>query len=143
MMIEEIGTVKSLSGSMAVVLVPRKSACEGCTAGACRPDEQAMEIEAENRAGAEVGQRVKVAIEPSAYMKGSLIVYGVPALALVVGAVAGKEWVSRLLPGRDPDILSAIVGFAALVFALGLIRLWSRSASGKDSARPVIEEILR
>lgn len=142
-MIEEIGTVKSIAGGMAVVLVPRKSACEGCTAGACRPDEQAMEIEAENRAGAEVGQRVKVAIAPSAYMKGSLIVYGVPALALVVGAVAGKEWVSRLLPGRDPDILSAVAGFAALVLALGLIKLWSRSASGKDSARPVIEEILR
>lgn len=143
MMIEEIGTVKSLAGGMAVVLVPRKSACEGCTAGACKPDEQAMEIEAVNRAGAQVGQRVKVAIAPSAYMKGSLIVYGVPALALVLGAVAGKEWLSSLLPGRDPDMLSAIAGFASMFLALVVVKLWSLGAGSSSAGKPVIEEIIR
>lgn len=143
MMIEEIGTVKSLSGGIAVVLVPRKSACEGCTAGTCKPEEQAMEIEALNRAGAQVGQRVKVAITPSTYMKGSLIVYGVPAVALVLGAVVGKEWGGGLFPGRDPDILSAVVGFGAMFLALGAVKLWSLGAARQTAIKPVIEEIIR
>jgi len=143
MVIEEIGTVRSIAGDTAVVAVPRKSACEGCPAGACKQDQQSMEIEAVNQAGAEVGQKVRVAIRPYTYMKGSMIVYGIPAVALVLGAVAGKEWLSRLLPGRDPDVLSAVAGFAALIMAFVLIKLWSHLASGKAEARPVIEEILR
>src|SRR5512135_3614856 len=112
-MIEEIGTVKSVDGLLARVNVAKKGACEGCTAGICKPEDQGMEIEALNRAGAGVGQRVRVSIQSVAYVKGSLIVYGVPALSLVIGAVVGKEFVSRFFAGADPDMLSAVVGFGA------------------------------
>ncbi len=141
-MIEEIGTVKSLEGDMAVVLVPKKSACDGCTAGACKPENQTMEIEALNWVGAQVGQRVKVAVKPLTFVKGSLVVYGVPALALVIGAVVGKEWMSRLFTTADPDILSAVCGFSALIVALAGVKIWAQAASGNTSSKPVIEEIV-
>ncbi|MDA8078191.1 MAG: SoxR reducing system RseC family protein [Nitrospiraceae bacterium] len=141
-MIEEIGTVKSLEGDMAVVLIPRKSACEGCAAGVCKPESQTMEIEALNRVGAQVGQRVKVAVKPFTFVKGSIVVYGAPALALVIGAIIGKEWVSRLFTAADPDILSAICGFGALVVAFAGVKLWAQAASGKTASKPVIEEIV-
>ena len=106
-MIEEIGIVTSTEGRTAHVNVPKKSTCEGCTAGTCTTGEQSMEIIAFNKAGAETGQKVKVLIHSSAYMKGAIIVYGIPALALVAGAVFGKEFMPALFIGTDPDILSA------------------------------------
>jgi sigma-E factor negative regulatory protein RseC len=141
-MIEEIGTVRSTSGVMAIVTVPKKSACEGCTAGACKSEEQSMEIEAVNQAGAVEGQRVRVAIKSAAYMKGSMVVYGLPALGLVIGAVLGKEVLSGFVKGIDPDILSAIAGFAVFGMALVVVKIWSNSAGNKIDSKPVIEEIL-
>ncbi|MBA4374386.1 MAG: hypothetical protein C0402_16160 [Thermodesulfovibrio sp.] len=141
-MIEETGTVRSTSGMMAIVSVPRKSSCDGCTAGTCRQEEQSMEIEAVNRVGAEAGQRVRVAIKSSVYMKGSMIVYGFPALGLVIGAVLGKEVLSGYFKSVDPDILSAMAGFALFGITLALVKLWSHNAGSTLESKPVIEEIL-
>jgi sigma-E factor negative regulatory protein RseC len=139
---EEIGTVKKIEGIMAIVDVPKKSACEGCTAGTCRQEDRSMEIEALNRAGAKVGQKVLVSIKAYTYLKGSALVYGLPALALVLGAVLGKEGMSSIFTGTDPDILSAIFGFGAFGLSLVAVKIWSKSAAKKVESKPVVEEIL-
>jgi sigma-E factor negative regulatory protein RseC len=141
-MIEEIGIVSSVIGKLAIVKVPKKSACEGCTLGTCKPEDQSMEIEAFNEAGARIGQRVRVAIKSHTYMKGSMLVYGIPALALVIGAVLGKEVLSSFFPDADSDMLSAIFGFSALIFSFIIVRLWINMASKRIETKPVIEEIL-
>jgi len=141
-MLEEVGTVKSIEGVMAIVDVPVKSACEGCTAGTCRPQDKFMEIEAFNQAGAVVGQKVRVAVKASAYVRGSMVVYGVPALALVLGAVFGKEVLSGFFPGTDPDILSAVAGFTTLCISFIIVKTWTNRTVRKIESRPVIEEIL-
>jgi sigma-E factor negative regulatory protein RseC len=138
---EEIGVVKSISGAMATVSVDRKSACEQCAAG-CKITGSGAEIEAVNRAKAEVGQKVRVELKPYAYLKGSIIVYGLPALALIIGAVAGKEFFSGLFPAVDPDTMSAIFGFGAFITSFVLIKFWSVRAEKKTELKPVIEEIL-
>jgi sigma-E factor negative regulatory protein RseC len=139
---EEVGTIKSTDGLFAVVSVPRKSSCEGCTLSICKPYEQDMEIEALNAAKAGVGQKVRVVMESSSYMKSAGIVYGIPALALVLGAVVGKELFSRYLPGSDPDIISAVFGFGGLILAFIVIRLWADKTAKRTESKPVIEEIL-
>ncbi len=141
-MLEEIGIVISIEGQYARVSVPKKSACEGCTAGTCSAGEQSMEIEALNRAGAIIGQRVKVMVHTYAYMKGSMIIYGIPAIFLVIGAVFGKEIMSRFFPSRDSDLLSALFGFSFLLASFILIKFWSQKQAGKTESTPVIEEIL-
>ncbi len=141
-MIEEIGIVTSTEGTTAHVNVPKKSTCEGCTAGSCTSGEQSMEIIAFNKAGAEAGQKVKVLIHSSAYMKGTLIIYGIPALALVSGAVFGKEFMSELFIATDPDILSAIFGFGFLGLSFVGVKIWSNHKADKTESGPVIEEIL-
>jgi sigma-E factor negative regulatory protein RseC len=141
-MTEEIGVVNSLNGSYAVVKVPKKSSCDGCTLGTCKPDDQSMEIEALNKADAQVGQRVKVVISSFTYMKGSLLIYGFPAAALIIGAVLGKEVFSGYFPGTDSDILSALFGFSALVISFFLARIWLNRTSRKVESKPVIQEIL-
>lgn len=102
-----------------------------------------MEIEALNKAGALVGQKVKVIIHTYAYMKGSMVVYGFPALMLVIGAVIGKEVMPRYVPSLDADSLSAIIGFSFLIISFILIKIWSVTQTKKASSTPVIEEILQ
>ena len=139
--LDEIGIVKATSGAVAVVSVQRKSACDQCRAG-CKFTESGVEIEAFNRAGAKIGQTVKVSMKPYSYLKGTLLVYGAPTLALVLGAVAGKEFLHEFFREADPDILSAITGFGAFLLSFLLIRLWSGRAERKIENKPVIEEIL-
>jgi len=141
-MIEEIGVVASIDGMTAHVNVPKKSTCEGCTAGACTKGEQSMEIAAFNKAGAEVGQKVKVLIHSYAYLKSAMILYGIPALALVLGAVFGKEVSAEFFTGTDPDILSAIFGFGFLGLSFVGIKIWINLKTDKTESGPVIEEII-
>jgi len=139
---EEVGRIKSTDGLFAVVSVPRKSLCEGCTLSICKPEEHVMEIEALNAAKAGVGQKVRVVMKSSSYMKSAGIVYGIPALALVLGAVVGKELISRHLPGFDPDSISAVFGFGGLILAFIIVRLWTDKTAKRTERKPVIEEIL-
>jgi len=141
-MIEEIGVVTSTEGRTAHVDVPKKSTCEGCTAGTCTTGEQSMEIVAFNKAGAEVGQKVRVLIHSYAYMKGTMIVYGIPALALFIGVVFGKEIMARFFGGADPDNISAIFGFGFLALSIIGVKIWTNRKASKTELTPVIEEIL-
>lgn len=139
---EEIGVIKSVDGMTAKVSVPKRSACEGCTVGICKPDEQSMEIEVLNPLKAQAGQKVRVVMKQYTYLKGSLIVYGFPTLALIIGAVIGKELFSHYFKGIDADIISAISGFGLFVLSFIAIKLWSNRMEKKVELRPIIEEII-
>ncbi len=137
----EIGIVKRIAGITATVSVERKSACEQCAAG-CKLTDSGADIEAINRVNAKVGQKVRVEMKAYSYLKGSVIVYGLPALSLIIGAVAGKELFSRFFPSRDPDIVSAVVGFGSFILSFLMVKLWSTRFEKKTEHRPVIEEII-
>lgn len=139
---EETGVVKGVEGPFARVAVAKKSICDRCTAGTCHLTDEGAELDAINEAGAKVGQKVRVVLKPYSYLKGSLIVYGLPAAALVLGAVLGKEVFSRYMPGMSPDTVSAIFAFSAFVLSFIFVKLWSMRAEKKVEYKPVIEEIL-
>jgi len=138
---EEIGVVKSTSGVLAIVSVERKSACEQCSGG-CKITDAGAELEAINRAKAIKGQKVRVVLRPYSYLKGSMVVYGLPALALILGAVAGKELFSRIFYFTDPDIVSAIFGFGGFILTFIAVKIWSARIEKETAYKPVIEEIL-
>ena len=142
-MMEEIGTVQKTEGILAEVLVERRSICDKCTEGKCILTEGGAVIEAVNEAKAEVGQRVRVVFRPYSYLKGSIIIYGIPALALIIGAVFGKEVLSRIVGNFDPDLLSAISGFGLFIIAFVLVRLITSRMERKTEYKPVIEEIIQ
>lgn len=139
---EEVGVVISIDGVMAKVSVPRKSVCEGCSSTACKPGEQSMEIEALNKINADVGQKVKIITKNYTYLKGAIFVYGIPALALLFGAILGKDLFSGKIKGLDPETVSAIFGFAAFAIAFIAVKLWSIKFGKRTESMPVIEEIL-
>ena len=143
MIMEEIGVVTRTEGRFATVTVEKsKGICENCTMGTCHVAGQGTEIEALNTVGAKEGQKVKVILKPYSYIKGSFIVYVVPVLFLILGAVAGKEYFSRYFPAADPENISAAFAFGAFFASFLLIKLWSRKAEKKFEYKPFIEEIL-
>lgn len=142
LVMEEVGTIMSIDGLTAKVTVPRKTACEGCTAGTCKPGKQFMEIAALNPVNARVGQTVRVVMKPYSYLKGVIIVYGIPAIALVIGAILGKEFFSTYFTGTDPDVVSALFGFGAFIIFFLLIKFWSITFEKKQELKPIIEEII-
>jgi len=144
-MIEEVGTVVELRGThLAVVLCEKSSLCENCpTSGACHigDDGRARTVEAHNPIGAAVGDRVRVAVSTRTFLQSGFVLYIVPLLAMVLGAVIGTLTGDRLTTGISPDLLSAIFGVFFLVGCFLVIRIGSRALPA-EAFRPQITAIL-
>ena len=110
----EIGTVTKVEGDFADVIFQRQSMCKHC--GACikaGPDE--MMVRVENTLGAKVGDRVSVSMGQTAFVEASLVMYGVPLVALLVGVA-----VPLLL--RVSEYIAAACGVVCAVLAYAVIR---------------------
>lgn len=138
---DEVGVVKSINGVIAIVSVEKKSSCDQCKAG-CNVSDSGVEIEALNKARAVIGQKVRVAMQPYLYLKGSMLIYGLPAVALIIGAVIGKEYISGYFSNADPDLVSAVSGFGLFFLSFLIVKIWSMRLEKKTDYKPVIEEIL-
>jgi sigma-E factor negative regulatory protein RseC len=154
------------------VVFEKKSACEHCLAGVCDMGRKetdggaatasnggaaassnslallfdtlgnAPEAEVLNPIGARVGQKVRVSMRPDVYLKGVLLVYGLPVTALIFGAVAGKYYLPRFISAVDVEALSAAGGFAAFAASFLFAKYFSKRMEKNASYRPVIEEII-
>ncbi|MDI6800649.1 MAG: SoxR reducing system RseC family protein [Thermodesulfovibrionales bacterium] len=141
---EETGVVKEIIGPKAIVIVQTKSACDSCPGGSiCKATGDEAQIEAINEVNACVGDMVRVAFKPYTYLKGSAVIYGIPALMLIIGAVIGKEYLSKIFKVADPDILSAAGGFGLFIISFIVIKIWMKGREGKKEYMPVIEEIIK
>ena len=132
-MIHETGTVIAVSGNDAWVQTIRESACQSCSARhgcgqkalATMSGGQSRQIRVPNTLDARPGDQVTVAIEESALLRASLLVYAVPLVVMVVATgLAGA-----LLPGNDG--LAMLAALAGLGGGLWLARWYSR----RDVAR--------
>ena len=130
-MITETGRVVAINGDRIWVQTIRASACESCSArSGCGQrvlagvsGGRANQILVNNRLGAGVGDEVTVAIDESALLGASLLVYALPLVLMVLGAVSGHQ----LSGGHD---LAAMLG-AGIGMGAGFIlarRAQSRSA---------------
>lgn len=117
-MITETGQVVAESGSKVWVMTIRQSACQSCSARhgcgqkalATMSQGKANQILVDNTLGARVGDQVTLAIGESALLGASLLVYALPLLMLVLGAMLG-HWVSG--HGDLPALAGALAGLAA------------------------------
>jgi sigma-E factor negative regulatory protein RseC len=142
-MVEETGIVTKIEGNMAKVLVQKKSACDGCSIqGVCQTKPEGMEIEALNAVHAREGQRVKILMTPGDYLKGTMIVYGLPLVVFITGAIIGKNIGEEYLKDMNSDLVAAVTGFIALLLSLAGIRIWSKKMESSTEYNPVIEEII-
>jgi len=130
-MMEETGTIIELKGKNIAIVICRKSSfCEHCASmESCQmgDDNTSKMIEAHNLIGAGVGDRVKLNVSTRTFLQSSFIVYIVPLIALLVGALAGNLIGEQLHAGPNPNLLAAILGTALMIGSFLVIKVGSRA----------------
>lgn len=147
-MIEEQGTVVSLSGGLAEVRTERKGGCAGCgVQGGCGSalldrflGRRPVTLRARNQAGAAVGDQVVVGVSEDGLLAAALAVYLAPILGLVIGGVFGQslgDWTAPLgsrAPATEIGSNLAALSGAAVGFMLALS--WLRRYSARRARHP-------
>lgn len=112
--VPETGTVITLKGDRAVVMIQAGKACRGCGAaeiGLCRAGGTTGMVEAGNTLGARVGDTVKLVLDRKVQRMGFLLAYIIPLSAFVGGSLAGHAAGRYFhLPGLD-----VVSGFVMLL----------------------------
>jgi len=113
-MIEQQAQVMALDGDHALVAIVRQSACGSCAAksgcgtsviASLFPQRQ-QQLRVSNTAKACPGDQVLIGLPESGLQRASLLLYGVPLLGLLAGALLGQEW-----GGSEPQaILGGLLG---------------------------------
>jgi sigma-E factor negative regulatory protein RseC len=134
-MLKEKATVVSAEGSRAKVAIMRSEACGNCPArSTCSTASGNINIlEVSNRAKAQPGEKVVIELQPDRLVKATLLMYLLPALAMVAGATA--TWIKT---GSD---LGTMAG-AAAGLAVTTLFLYLHGHRKTGITGPVISEIL-
>lgn len=144
-MIEEYGVVVSLkSEKVAVVTCIKTSACKGCASEklcSLGRDDGKRLVEVHNSLFAKAGDRVKIATTNNAFYKSSFLVYILPLIFLILGALLGQWVAGHYITGIDPNLVSFTLGVLFMVGTfLGIYRL--NRHLPKEEYMPMIVEIL-
>lgn len=120
--LREVGQVTELSGSLAKVIVKRRSSCESC--GACGMGGRAeMSFMLKNDIGAQVGDRVLIEMRSHALYKAAFLVYTIPLVAMVLGFLLGQFIGGSWGMSPEPAEFFGIgTGFLFLVIAFLVLR---------------------
>ncbi len=140
---ESVGIVKSTTGHMAKVLVELQGGCcDKCEKQSCDIAEKGVETEALNAAQAVAGQKVKVVMTPHTYVKGALVLYVFPVVALILGAIIGQMYLPSFMSSTDPELLAAFGGFVFLFVSLVIVKILSAIMEKKTEYKSVIQSII-
>ena len=143
-MATEKGIVTKLESATAWVTTTRTSACETCVAkSACKTlgGGKEMEVKALNRVGAQTGDRVVIGFDTSALVKISFLIYIIPIISMIIGAIIGQEL--ALFYHYDGSAFSAVVGFLFFFLAFLFIKLWENKIAKKNKYQPRIIRIIK
>lgn len=144
-MATEEGVVVRRDESGTWVKAVRTGACETCASrGSCHTlgggGGKEVEVAVVDLPGTRVGDRVVLKFDTSPLLKATFLIYLVPVLLLLVGAVAGQLLAQAA--GLDPSALSAVLGFGALAVGLYIVRTVGRRLSLKAEYRPRILRVI-
>lgn len=141
-MITENGIVVALDPDAIWIETIRKSTCEACSAQKGCGQQLMSSISGRMarirvltqyapQSQYRIGEQVTVGIPDNAVVLGSLLVYSVPLLTMILAAIAaGKLW-----PG---DLVAAISGLAGLVLGGVVVRLLSWRQRNNPDLQPVL-----
>ena len=147
-MIEETAQVVALDGADLLLQTQRQSTCGSCAVkSGCGTSvvagivgQKITRLKVRNTLGAKPGDTVLLGLQEQALVTGSLLVYVLPLLLMLAGALGGEALASAW--GMDPELMP-VVG-AALAFALSLLlvrRVLQKAAIGMQ-LQPVLLRIL-
>jgi len=134
-MATEEGIVIKIGSKTAWVKTTKTSACKACAAkSSCHNlgGGKEMEVEAINRAGAKVGQKVVLSFDTSPLLKATFMLYVFPILAMLAGAFIGQE-------------MASFFNFGFSLFGLTLLFVKSKGnkLAKKDEYQPKVIRIIK
>ena len=144
-MVEEQGRVVAIEEQFAWVETQRTSACQscsvnkGCGSGVLSKilGQRTTVVKALNQADAAVDDNVVVGLREDALVKGSLAIYAVPLLTMLVGALMGDA-LAASWQSDDRDAVAIL--FAGMGLAIGFLwlRFFSRKTAADERYQPVV-----
>ncbi|MFP4698521.1 MAG: SoxR reducing system RseC family protein [Eubacteriales bacterium] len=138
---QETGIVIDLKNEYAIVKMMRTEACDKCRACTVGIEGKEMIIEAENKCGAKLGDKVAIYLEQENFIKAVLIMYTIPLIALLVGLAVGY-YIGYLIDFDLAEYLSILTGFVFLGFSYYFIRK-NESKFKQKKFRPQIQQIIK
>jgi sigma-E factor negative regulatory protein RseC len=139
---EEKGVVVERDGVLAKVRIERSESCEGCHGCLMSDSAKYMLAEVENKAGASLGDEVRISTAGATPLAATLLLFGLPLVLLFAGYAAGSGLAGIL--GRAASAEAFGIAAAALFFvgSFGLIALINKAIVGRKAERSAIVEIL-
>ncbi len=143
-MIEEQAQVVEITGSQLVLQAQTQSACGSCSASkGCGTSVLSKVIgrkftrfQAENNIDAEVGDTVVVGISEDALLKGSMVMYVIPILSMLIFSLAANYFLEAGVVYRD--LIIAASGITGLVFGSLMSKRYFQRQSSKQRFTPVV-----
>lgn len=132
---EQIGIVERIEGKQAVVTVARASACgENCAhcKGGCTPTK--VQAWVENGAGAKPGDLVKLETSTAQVVRASLILYFVPCLFAIFGAVAASNLFHS-------TAVAAVCAGTAFFACFAVIKLFDKKIAPVSNITKIIKRV--
>jgi sigma-E factor negative regulatory protein RseC len=144
-MARKTGNVKTVGkDGWASVVTERDDACKNCeSAQFCHSlaDCSRMETRVLNRANAKVGDRVTISLSSRSVYKGALILYILPTISFLLGAIGGSEFHKYLGIGETGAAI--VFGFAGLVLGFVIARMIAKRQQTASKLTPVITAIIQ
>ena len=148
-MVEEKALVVAIEGADVLLQTQRRSACQSCSVKqGCGTSvlakvvgQRSSQILVVNTLDAKVGDEVVIGINDNALVKGSLLIYAVPLILLLAGALLGELWAQAYgFNSELVSIVSAIVGFT---LAMVLIRYSLYKTQFKNEMQPHLLRVVQ
>ncbi len=138
-MLEEEGVVLAIDGDIAEVMTRKKSACGSCAAkGGCGTSlveslfpSRTRSFRARNEARAKKGDQVVIGLDEAALQTASLLIYLVPLLGLIGGAIVAS-WLGSAPDDGQAELFSVVGGIGGFFLSLAAIRRYSDRLSKKQ-----------
>ncbi len=138
----EEGVIEKASKRKALVRIQPGSACAACESrGMCDvTSDKKMMIEVANDLQVKIGDRVEISMPEGSLLKLSFLVYFLPVVALIAGAILG----ARMGPvfNMEPNPASLIGGGLAVGIVLFALKWFDRRSKSKDKHYPRMTRII-
>jgi sigma-E factor negative regulatory protein RseC len=144
-MAQKKGRVSSIAeNGWAMVVTEKGDACNNCeSAQFCHSlaDCSRMETRVLNRTNARIGDRVTVSLSSSSVFKSAMILYILPTLSLILGAIGGSGLDNYL--GISETGAAIFFGLAGLILGFIIAGLISKRQTAGSKLTPVITRIIK
>ncbi|MGA1839142.1 MAG: SoxR reducing system RseC family protein [bacterium] len=140
---KEEGTVIDIVPEGALVRIKRTDACHGCpSAGICHMGGSGeREVLARNPFGARKGEMVEIEIKEGLLLKASFIIYMLPILGLLMGALFGR-WIINFFGLPFNENTGAVLGgLTCLLVVFILIKIITGGSCYMKKYQPTITKV--